>query len=504
MARDPNKRGLGEARNGTRAKGRAPSRRAGRADVAPFKVPEAQAAEASASAAAPDGFIAKLREDWQSTSALSKILAVAACIGAAVGVAAWLLPNPLKAVPDFVPPAIAKELDADQLRQVKDALTALSDQVPSDRSGLPGAEDALRRFALGDVTGAKAILERIRAEKEQDARVAVREKAAATRHLAAIEFIDNKAEALSLYREATTLDPTSMDGWIGLGDAAMLAGTRREAERAYQHLRALAEESRDPRDDAIAWMRIGDVRLAANSIEEAEHAYAAALAIAEEAGARELEKSDWRRNIAFCHDRIGDVLSISGRFRQAREAYARSQAIRMRHVERFEASEDWLRDLSISHDKLGDMMRAEDNPEGALASYKQGHEIATRLANNNPDDSERQRDLSVSFVKIGDTHLRLGQPQPAAEAFDAGLKIREALAIRDRGNGLWQQDLLVAYNYVAEARKALGDDTGWRIATEQAEKVRAQFRYLVAGRQIEQKIATPNLPTAETPGAATN
>ena len=67
--------------------------------------------------------------------------------------------------------------------------------------------------------------------RKNERQKAQQEQAEAARNLAASAVTNSVAEGLKWYREATDIDPDNMAGWVGLGDAAVAAGTLKEASR---------------------------------------------------------------------------------------------------------------------------------------------------------------------------------------------------------------------------------------------------------------------------------
>src|SRR5260370_40342871 len=68
---------------------------------------------------------------------------------------------------------------------------------------------------------------------------------ALARNLAASAVTNSVGQGLKWYREATSLDADNMPGWLGLGDAAMAAGTLQEADQGFLKYIEIARSSRN-------------------------------------------------------------------------------------------------------------------------------------------------------------------------------------------------------------------------------------------------------------------
>lgn len=85
----------------------------------------------------------------------------------------------------------------------------------------------------GNTRVAEGIWLQIYDNRKNDRQKAQKEQAEAAHNLAASAVTNSVAEGLKWYREATSLDPDNTAGWLGLGDAAMAAGTLQEADQGF-------------------------------------------------------------------------------------------------------------------------------------------------------------------------------------------------------------------------------------------------------------------------------
>lgn len=115
---------------------------------------------------------------------------------------------------------------------------------------------ALRERLVPQLAGAQGIWRQIYENRRRQRDKASKKQAEAARDLAAIVFVENAAEGLHWYREATQLDPDNREGWLGLGEAAQATGTMEEAKDAYRRSITLARRADDERGVAVGrWAR---------------------------------------------------------------------------------------------------------------------------------------------------------------------------------------------------------------------------------------------------------
>jgi len=92
--------------------------------------------------------------------------------------------------------------------------------------------------------------------------------------------VENAAEGLRWYREATQLDPDNQEGWLGLGEAAQATSALEETETAYRRYIALTRKAGDEREVAVGLGGLGDVLVAEGNLPAARQVYEQDLAIA--------------------------------------------------------------------------------------------------------------------------------------------------------------------------------------------------------------------------------
>jgi tetratricopeptide (TPR) repeat protein len=139
--------------------------------------------------------------------------------------------------------------------------------------GDPSFARAVEEAQKGNTRVAEGIWLQIYENQKREQQKAQQEQAEAARNLAASAITNSVAQGLKWYREATSLDPDNMAGWVGLGDAAMTAGTLQEADAGFLRYIELARRTRDEREVAVGLSRRGDVLAAQGNLPEALKSY---------------------------------------------------------------------------------------------------------------------------------------------------------------------------------------------------------------------------------------
>ncbi|MFN0191383.1 MAG: hypothetical protein ACKVP5_05305, partial [Aestuariivirga sp.] len=198
-------------------------------------------------------------------------------------------------------------------------------------AGEPTFERAVEESKRGNTRIAEGIWGQIYEKRKKDQESARKEQAEAARNLGASAAIANAAKSLSWYREATLLDPSNMEGWSGLGDAAMKAGTVEEAKRAKRRYLELARK----------------------------------------------ENSEW--NVIWAAIELGDVLRAENKLGDALPLYSESLVLARKLRDEAPGDAERARDVSVSLNKIGDVQVARNDLAGALKSYTEGYEIRRAL-----------------------------------------------------------------------------------------------------------------------------
>ena len=217
--------------------------------------------------------------------------------------------------------------------------------------GDPSFARAVEEARKGNTRVAEGIWHQIYEDREKARGTAQKEQAEAARNLASGAVTNNIAEGLSWYRKATTLDPDDMEGWRGLGDAALAGGTLQESDEAFHRYVELARRAGNVGEIAAGSTGLGDVLVAQGKLDEALKSYRDSLAIAERLTASDRSNSGWQRDLAVSYNRVADVLVAQGKLDEALKSYRDSLGI----VERLTASDrsnsGWQHDLAVSYEQ---------------------------------------------------------------------------------------------------------------------------------------------------------
>ncbi|WP_133512745.1 tetratricopeptide repeat protein [Candidatus Thiosymbion oneisti] len=219
------------------------------------------------------------------------------------------------------------ELTPEQIERSIRSLQALRDE--------PRFEQAVEQAEKGNLHVAQGIWRQIYENRKHQEDKARSERAEAARNLAAIAFVENAAEGLRWYREATQLDPDNREGWLGLGEAAQATGTLEEAEAAYRKYIALARRADDKRELAVGLSGLGDVLVAEGNLPAARRAYEDSRDIRKRLAEADPSHAGRQVDLAVSHERMGDMAVRLGRTEAALAAFQAARDIYGRLLARF-------------------------------------------------------------------------------------------------------------------------------------------------------------------------
>ena len=452
-----------------------------------------------------------IRDEWRAMGPFSKIMAMLGLFGFIVGIPGWLSSEYWTGkdpVGFIVPQAIAEQLNPQQVAQLTDALISLQQTGSAAGSSQDQVKQALEAASRGNLKLAEGLLEEVYRKSASEVSGAQAEQAVAARHLAALAVVNDAEKALTLYRQAAKLDPSAAEGWLGLGDAALVAGTLGEATEAYRRFLTLTPLETRPQLHAAGLDRLGDALLAQGDQSGALAAYDSGIDISGKMAASEPNVIEWQRNITVSLKKKGDVLLEQGaydaavaaneeatgivrsliakapdqiklqrdlaaflgvigeiRLRQgdkdlARQAIDEALDLTKRLRQLSPEDPETNNDLSIYLIKTGDVRVFENDADGASKAYFEALEIRERLVRLDPANTRWQRDLMVNLIKIGNLKVGTGKPAEALASFEHARLIAGALSTQDPANAGIQRDLSVCVNKAGDARRAMGDLPG--------------------------------------------
>jgi tetratricopeptide (TPR) repeat protein len=292
-----------------------------------------------------------------------------------------------------------EETSRAQIDELTKAVTALATQSEQPQAPL-GTKEALQQLAEGNTQAAEAIFQDTLKRKEAEGQSAIKEAAEAARHLGALAFLSDTMKAVAAYRKATELDPQNLEGWLGLGDAAISAGILTEAERAFRQFTSLSTNAGNRRGESAGHDRIGDLQVAQGDLAGALKSYGAALEIAERLPTQDPGNAGWQRNLSVSHNKIGSVQADQGDLAGALKSYGAALEIRERLATQDPGNAGWQRDLSVSHEKIGDLEEIRGNLTAAIAAYEKSAPIAQSLADRFPTHPQFQSDIVITRQRL--------------------------------------------------------------------------------------------------------
>ena len=301
-------------------------------------------------------------------------------------------------------------------------------------AGEPSFAQAVQESKRGNTRIAEGIWEQIYEKRKKDQEAARKEQAEAARNLGASAAITNAAKALSWYREATILDPANMQGWRGLGDAAMNAGTVEEARRAKQRYLDLARGGDDSWNLMVATVELADVLQAENKLGEAFPLFEEGLIIARKRWIESPFDPDRARNVSANLNRVGDVQLWRNDLSGASKSYGESYQINWALYKQDTSNEFWARDVAESLNNVGDVQKERNDLVAALKSYTEGYEIRRALYEQDKSHATHAIAVSASFDKIGNVQLARGDLAEALKSYTEGYAIARALYEQDKSN----------------------------------------------------------------------
>jgi len=226
-------------------------------------------------------------------------------------------------------------------KQLREAVQAVADQRDSPDAP-PGIDDALSLLAEGRTGAAEAVLREVKERRKAEGAEALKEAAAAARHIGALAFLHDTEKALAAYREAVDLDPDDPDGWKFLGNLLNRTGDIDGAIKACNHVLALGNRVDAQAVIADATSNLGILYSTLGDLDRAEAMYEKSLALNEELGRKE--------GMAKQYGNLGNLYKTRGDLDRAEEMYGKSLTL-FRQVgvaPKIKQVEEWLADLRRS------------------------------------------------------------------------------------------------------------------------------------------------------------
>jgi tetratricopeptide (TPR) repeat protein len=304
-------------------------------------------------------------------------------------------------------------------------MAAVGDPHPRVRRALARARGVLASVQreLGDLAGARAVLEeavaaveRARAEATGDERAALDEELA--------KALFEQADVLLARRE-----------W-----PAAIAAWTRSAELAQAGL----ERAPNP---AAARRHLWRCRLGIAQAQAQSSDPEAAVAACQEVVAA-LEGADEPDLMLRARTLLAAVLMHAGRYRDARPELEATIELRTRRQEEDARDVGNLRDLKSAHHNLGHLLQMQEDMPGARTHLEHAAGIARRLVEAFPGRVETKLTLVSSLMVLGNVCIRMADAAAAEAACREAVALAEALAAA-------HPDIEDVTSALAEARSTL-------------------------------------------------
>lgn len=332
-------------------------------------------------------------------SPLNKTLTICALLGGAgvfVSAAGWLIELTVsqawaeqrKEVSSFLLEEYPDLTDS----QVTAFLVALDDAQQKR-----GFDDAVEAAQRGQTELAQGIWKQIYEDERNAGGIARMNQARAARNLAAATVVKSKAEGLRYYEEAAELDPSHVDTWLGLGDAAMGVGNLSGAREAYEHLIRLATEAGDDVSVAKGNFRLGDVMRRLGQFSSAKDVYNAGLKYQ---AIFEHQQGLTQNLLAMLHQGkhgLARALGGLGEVRDAKSAFDEALHIIEQVVDSDNVKNDWTHRQFETYVDTGDFYYENGEYRYGEYFYQSALEIAKSFESTYPTSRRWQLNLAKSL-----------------------------------------------------------------------------------------------------------
>ncbi len=135
------------------------------------------------------------------------------------------------------------------------------------------------------MAAAEAVFEAVKTRRKAEGEGALKEAAAAARHIGALAFQHDTDKALAAYREAGKLDPKNPEVWRQFGHLLKRASDLGNAEEMYRKSREIEEALGRKERMAAAARNLGILYQTRGELDRAEEMYRKALDLFREIGA---------------------------------------------------------------------------------------------------------------------------------------------------------------------------------------------------------------------------
>ena len=339
-----------------------------------------------------------------------------------------------------------KEELRDQVRQLTEAVQALADER-GEPDAPPGIAEALELLAGGKTEAAEKVFEEVKERRKAEGEGALKEAAAAARHIGALAFLHDTDKALAAYREAVALDPDDPDGWNQLGHLLDRTGDLDGATEAYGRVLSLGNAVEDQGLVAAATGNLGLLYATRGDLDRAEEMHRKSLDINESLGRK--------AGMAIQYGNLGNRYLTRGDLDRAEEMYRKSLDID-ESLGRKEGMADQYGNLGNLYATRGDLDRAEEMFRKSLdisesLGRKEGMASVTgnlgilyksrgdldraeemhRRSLNISESLGRKEGMAIQYGNLGNLYKTRGDLDRAEEMYQKSLDINELLGRKE-------------------------------------------------------------------------
>ncbi len=330
----------------------------------------------------------------------------------------------------------------EQVRQLSAAVEALSAER-SDPDAPPGIDEALALLKDGETGAAEAVFEEVKTRRKAEGEGALKEAAAAARHIGALAFLHDTDKALAAYREAVVLDPDDPDGWNQLGDLLRRIGDLDGATEAYNRVLSLGNRTANRTIIATATGNLGILSATRGEFDSAEEMFRKSLEI-EEALGRKAGMAHEYGNLGIVYQTQGDLDRAEDMYRKSlelNEALGRKEGVAKQYGNlgvlykargEFDRAEEMYRKsleidealgrkegMANQYGNLGNLYQTRRELDRAEEMYRKSLELDEALG--------RKEGMADNYGDLGNLYQTWGEIESAEEMYRKSLEINEAL-----------------------------------------------------------------------------
>ena len=329
-----------------------------------------------------------------------------------------------------------RELTPEQIESFIESLKAAR--------GDPSFKQAVEQAKKGKVEIAKGIWRQIYEDRGNQKNKMSAEQAEAARYLAAAAITESAKIGLSWYQKATYLDPQNLAGWIGLGDAAILASTLDESKQAFLKCITLAEEAGDEKNACLCYSRLAKVFEREGNLSSARKSLENSLAIAKRLANIDHTNIDRLHDLLMVYLNLGHLYFVEGDLPKAHTIYESCIPISKHLADKNPTNAIYQHDLSINYNNFAKVLMAEGDLPAARETYKKAIEIFVNL--NDDTYSNDKYKLSLLYGNLGDVLMAESNLPAARRAYGAAYSICKRIANDDPTNSEYQRQMISMIN----------------------------------------------------------